>query len=141
MAQENLQIIRRLFEDLGSRRSVGGALAALTDEALAEFYDPEIEWRTVSQSPLALEVYRGYDGVRQFWSDFLSPWEEFSIEAKELIEAGDQVAVVSRLSGRLQGIEVDETYSSLFTLRDGRVLAYQGFRSREEALRAAGPAR
>ena len=94
----------------------------------------------MSQSPLALEVYRGYDGVRQFWSDFLSPWEEFSIEAKELSEAGDQVAVVSRLSGRLQGIEVDETYSSLFTLRNGKVLAYQGFRSREEALRAAGPA-
>ena len=78
----------------------------------------------------ALEVYRGYDGVRQFWPVFLLPWEEFSIEAKELIDLGDQVAVTSRLSGRLQGVEVDETWSSLFTLRDGRVVRYQGFKSR-----------
>ena len=39
--------------------------------ALGRFLDPEIEWIPVTESLLAVDSYRGFDGVRHFWNEFL----------------------------------------------------------------------
>jgi ketosteroid isomerase-like protein len=82
--------------------------------------------------------YRGYDGVRRFWTQFLSGWDEYGVEVEELIDAGDQVVAVMRLSGRTNELEVDEARSSLLTLRDGRIVRIEPFASKDGALEAAG---
>jgi ketosteroid isomerase-like protein len=80
--------------------------------------------------------YVGFDGVRRFWGEFVSAWEDYRVEALTLRDAGDQVAVVVHIVGRTHGIEVDGTRSSLLTVRDGKVV--QAFADPDGALEAAG---
>jgi hypothetical protein len=55
-----------------------------------------------------------------------------------LIDAGDQVVAVLRLSGRTNELEIDEARSLLLTLREGRIVRIQPFASKDCALEAAG---
>ena len=103
-----------------------------------EIFDPKVEWVAAPHSLLASEKYRGYDGVRRFWTQFLSAWDDYGAEVDELIDAGDQVVAVMRLSGRTKELEVGEARSSLITLRDGRIMRIEPFASKDAALEAAG---
>jgi ketosteroid isomerase-like protein len=137
MSQQNVDLVRRLYAELASRSSVEQLEQRLTDDALSAFLDPGIEWVAPPQSPLAVDSYRGFDGVRQYWGEFLSTWDEYGVEALEFDDAGDQVAVVVRIVGRTHGLEVDETRSSLLTIRGGRVVRIQGFADPDGARQAA----
>jgi ketosteroid isomerase-like protein len=138
MSQENVETVRRGFAKLARSFPVHELEGRLSDGSLAEFFDPEVEWIPVTQSVLATGRYHGYDGVRRFWIEFLSPWDEYDIEAQELFDRGDQVAVVMRMRGRTHEVEIDEIWSSLYDIRDGRIIRVQAFTSRVGALEAAG---
>ena len=135
MSQENVEAVRRLFAAFQGV-DVGNFERRLED--VREIFDPEVEWVAAPQSLLASEEYRGYDGVRRFWSQFLSAWDEYGVQVDELIDAGDQVVAVIRLSGRTNELEVDESRSSLLTLRGGRIVRIEPFANKTEALVAAG---
>jgi ketosteroid isomerase-like protein len=87
---------------------------------------------------LAVDSYRGFDGVRRFWGEFLSTWDEYRVEPLKFYDAGDQVAVVVHIVGLTHGLEVDQTRSSLLTIRNGRVVRVQAFADPEGAREAAG---
>jgi ketosteroid isomerase-like protein len=138
VSQENIELVRRLYGELASEGSAPEFEGRLTDEALSLFLDPAIEWVPVAHSLLAVESYRGFDGVRRFWGEFLSTWESYKVEPLSFHDAGDQVAVVVHIVGRTHELEVDETRSSLLTLRDGRVVLVQSFTDPEGAREAIG---
>jgi ketosteroid isomerase-like protein len=135
--QEDVELVRRLFAELLTPLHVEEVEQRLSDEALAEFCDPEIEWIPMSQSLLAADSYRGYQALRRFWTEFLSMVEEFLMEPQEFLDAGDQVAVVYRTIARTHDVEVEATWSALWTMRNGRVIRVQNFPSRGGALDAA----
>jgi ketosteroid isomerase-like protein len=135
MSQENVEIVRRL---LAALQSVDSGNFEVRFAEVREIFDPEVEWVAAPHSLLASEEYRGYDGVRRFWTQFLSAWDEYGLEVDEVIDAGDQVVAVMRLSGRTNELEVDEARSSLLTLRDGRIVRIEPFASKDGALEAAG---
>jgi ketosteroid isomerase-like protein len=135
---ENIELVRRLYAELASEGSTDEFEQRLTDDALSRFLDPGIEWVPVSHSLLAAESYRGFDGVRRFWGEFLSSWESYGVELLSVYDAGDQVAVVVHIVGRTNELELDETQSSLLTVRDGRVVQVQAFADPEGAREAAG---
>jgi ketosteroid isomerase-like protein len=137
MSRANVELVRRLYEDLAGEGSALEFERRLTDEALGHFLDPAIEWLPVEHSLLAVESYRGFDGVRRFWGEFLSTWESYKVEALSFYDAGDRVAVVVHIVGRTHELEVDETRSSLLTLRDGRVVRVQSFADPDAAREAA----
>ena len=137
MSQQNLEIVRRAFAELATSFPVHEVESHLSDAALAEFFDPQVEWIPVTQSLLATGSYIGYEGVCRFWTEFLSTWDEYDIEAQEFFDHGDQVAVVMRMRGRTHNVEIDEIWSSLSSMRDGRIVRIQGFASRGGALEAA----
>jgi len=99
----------------------------MTDDALGRFLDPSVEWMPVEGSVLAVDDYRGFDGVRRFWAEFLSAWESYRVEPLRFDDAGDQVAVVVHIVGRTHGLEVEETRSSLVTVSDGRIVRVESF--------------
>jgi ketosteroid isomerase-like protein len=136
--EENVELVRRLYAELASEGSTHEFEGRLTDDALSRFLDAGIEWVPVSHSVLAVESYRGFDGVRRFWGEFLSSWESYGVELLRVYDAGDQVAVVVRIVGRTHELEIDETQSSLLTVRDGRVVRVQSFADPEGAREAAG---
>jgi len=138
MSRANIELVRRFYEELASEGSARQFERRLTDEALARFLDPGIEWIPVAHSLLAVESYQGFDGVRRFWGEFLSTWESYKVEPLSFHDAGDQVAVVVHIVGRTHALEVDETRSSLLTLRDGRVVRVESFADPDGAREAVG---
>jgi ketosteroid isomerase-like protein len=138
VSQQNVELVRRLYAELAGEGSAQDFERRFTDEALGAFLDPRIEWIPPTHSPLAVDSYRGFDGVRRYWGEFLSAWDEYRVEPLDFYEAGDQVAVVVHIVGRTHGLEVDETRSSLLTIRDGRVVRVQGFADPDGAGQAAG---
>jgi ketosteroid isomerase-like protein len=129
----NVELVRRLYAELAGEGSPREFEQRLTDEALSRFLDPEVEWVPISDSLLAVESYRGFDGVRRFWSEFLSAWETYGVELLGVHDAGDRVAVVVHVVGRTHELELDETQSSLLTLRDGRVVRVEAYADPEAA--------
>ena len=67
VSQENIELVRRLYAELASEGSPQEFEKRLTDDALGRFLDPGIEWAPVAHSLLAVDSYRGFDGVRRFW--------------------------------------------------------------------------
>jgi ketosteroid isomerase-like protein len=135
MSEENVEAVRELFAAFQGV-DVGNFERRLDE--VREIVDPEVEWVAAPHSLLASEEYRGYDGVRRFWTQFLSAWDEYGVQVDELIDAGDHVVAVLRLRGRTNELEVDEARSSLITLRDGRIVRIEPFASKDDALEAAG---
>jgi ketosteroid isomerase-like protein len=138
VSQENVELVRRLYAELASEGSAQEFEERMSDDALSRLLDPEIEWVPVTESLLAVDSYRGFDGVRRFWGEFLSAWETYRVETLSLDDAGDRVAVVVHIVGRTHELEVDETRSSLLTVRDGRVVRVQSFADPDGAREAAG---
>jgi ketosteroid isomerase-like protein len=138
VSEENVELVRRLYAGLASEGSGRDFERRLTDEALSRFLDPQIEWVAVTDSVLAVDSYRGFEGVRRFWGEFVSAWDSYRVEPLRFDDAGDQVAVVVHIVGRTHELEVDETRSSLLTVRDGRVVRVQSFAGAEGAREAAG---
>ena len=129
-----MELLRALFE----------AVARRDTATVRALYDPEVEWdntRGPLQGLIERKVYRGYDGIRQWWREYRDPWESVWDEVEELIDAGDQVVSVqtSHARGRASGVAVDLPHFALvWTFRQGKILRVVLFTSRADAVEAAG---
>jgi ketosteroid isomerase-like protein len=111
----NSEIVRSLLE-----RFVGGDL-----EGPFEHYSPEIEF-DARHFPDG-RVYRGHDGVREFMRSFFETVSDYRLEVRGIADAGDEVVVYARESGRGRGsgAAFDVTCAQVYTLRDGRVVGWR----------------
>jgi ketosteroid isomerase-like protein len=126
MTHENVERVREIF----------GAWER-GDFSSVDWADPEIEFAIPGPDP---RVHRGVGDMSRAWAEWLAAWEEFGVEARRYIDAGDKVVVdqLFRGKGRGSGIPVDEIPgAAVFTLRDGKVIRFQGFTTLEAALAAA----
>ena len=112
-----------------------------------EHYDPAIEWDATHgwrHVPDIANVYRGHDGVREYWRSWLAAWQPIEAWEYELSDAGNSVVVLisgQRNRGRLSGIEVElEPYALVFTLRARKVTRWAFYSDPGEAFEAAGAA-
>jgi ketosteroid isomerase-like protein len=134
MSQENVEIVRRIFEAAASGDSAD----------VFALYDPAVEW-DASRAPMPRligggDVFHGHDGLRRFFKERNAIWGEIEDEPKELIDAGDHVvsADTERGRGRSSGVEVEMTQYAVWTIRSGKVVRVVWFPTRAEALEAAG---
>jgi ketosteroid isomerase-like protein len=148
MSRENVEVVREALQLWGLNPDGGLApidLARIQEvfegdtSAATELFDPEIEIHPPG-GPIGGSVQRGYDGIVRNWRDLLATFDEFLIDPLEFQEAGEQVVVIQRNVGRMREMEVDETSSVLFTLRDRRIARIDVFASRDGALEAASAA-
>jgi ketosteroid isomerase-like protein len=132
MSKENVEIVRQVYEAAASRDAA----------TIFTLYDPEVELdNTRLQMPEGGRgVYRGHEGLRRFFREWHEAWGSIEYDYDELIDAGEQViSVVTRHArGRASGAEVEMPLALIFTLRQGKVVRVVWFRTREEALEAAG---
>jgi ketosteroid isomerase-like protein len=129
VSRRNVDVVQALYE-LRPEDMLSGT-------ELGEFFDPEVEWFPPTASLMSVEGYRGYEGIRALWQDLLSTWEEYQPIPEEVLDFGDQVVVIMRMRARSsRGIEINEVWSALFTLRDARIVRVQGFTDRDAALDA-----
>ena len=83
--------------------------------------------------------YRGTAAIADYMRTFLEAWERVTIEADELIDAGDRVvvAVLQRGVGKQSGAEVDFRYFHIWSFRGGKVVRLEVIRERREAFEVA----
>jgi ketosteroid isomerase-like protein len=108
-------------------------------DAVLEFFDPEIEIGVLEDSPIARD-FRGHEGFRAMLAENAEMFTDYRNEPLEIIEASDESIVVvirSAARGRLSGAEVEGRLAHLWTIRDDKVIRFQAFRTREDALLAA----
>jgi len=76
----------------------------------------------------------------EFFRRFLGTWEDYHVTFQEFVDVGDNVVVSVRDGGRgkQSGAKVQREWAQLWTVRDGRVLAFRAFRDRASALAEAG---
>jgi ketosteroid isomerase-like protein len=126
---ENVEIVRRLIE-AWDRGDYSAALASI---------DPAIEVNVAYQSEFD-GTYRGHAGLTElmgvFWTEFEGP----SIEIEEAMPAGDDVVLRVRFSGRgkRSGIDVEAPAWHTWSLREGKAVRWQLFRTKQDALGVAG---
>jgi ketosteroid isomerase-like protein len=120
-------------------RCFAEAISESDTDAALEFCHPEIEFLSV----LALggQAYRGHDGIRQYFADISSAWDEWRVEVHRVDTAPDgRVAIVMTMHcrGRESGTALAERTGHIWTLRDGRLLRNEPYREPEQALRKLG---
>jgi ketosteroid isomerase-like protein len=131
MSQANVERVRGAFEVfLAGKPEFGVGLA-----------HPDIEW-DASESPVLDNsgVYRGVEGVQQFWRQWLAAWETVQFDY-ELVDSGDHVVALidQRMRGRSTGIEVPfGKYAQVYTFKDGLIVHWKFFMSQSDALEAVG---
>jgi ketosteroid isomerase-like protein len=79
--------------------------------------------------------------MRAYVQDWMDTFDGFWIEPVELIDVGGGVVVaVLRYGGRakLSGIEPNETFAAVLTIRDRKIVRGREYATRDEALEAAG---
>jgi ketosteroid isomerase-like protein len=131
MSEETVEIVRTYFARLGS------------GDPAPDLCDPEIEIRNWAESPVP-GPYHGHEGLHQWWREIHDPDMGFEIELFDLEEVfevdEDRVVTIQRATGRgrASGIQVDQRWGSIISVRNGKIRSAHGFPSREQALRAAG---
>ena len=134
MSQENLEIVRRIYEE-----SAQGRFTSCLD-----LFHPDVEYtRSAEGGGEALGLpghWRGIDAMLKAAYEWVQTFELLRVEAEEYIEAGDAVVVLTRQRGKAKGsgFPLDEQFADVITLRDGLVVRVDQYRNRSAALEAAG---
>jgi ketosteroid isomerase-like protein len=121
-------------------RQAAEALSAGDLDSYFNYFDPDVVYYTRVDEPDAA-VYRS---LEEFKSFFMTSWLEmladFRADLDEVIDAGDQTISVAVVRGRgsTSGVEVAEPYVFLRTWRDGKTVEVREYRTKEDALDAAG---
>ena len=123
---------------------VRNSLRAFADgglDALAEFWDADIDWRAAEGAIDDVGEMHGPVAVRRYVQDWIDTFDDFSVVVEELRDVGDdRVLAIQRLKGRakLSGTETDLRYAVVITVRDGKVVRGREYLSVEAALEAVG---
>jgi ketosteroid isomerase-like protein len=129
MSQENIDTVRAVFE----RWSEGDFRAGV------DLFDPHVVLVLRPEFPDA-GAYLGPEGVASYMTSFLEPWTHLTIDAEEIVAAGDSVLVGVRQRGlgSASGIPTELRYFMLWSFRGRKVIRLESIRERAQALEALG---
>jgi ketosteroid isomerase-like protein len=131
MSQENVETVRRAV-DAVNRRDV-----ATLDSLWSE--EGEVNSRLGASEG---HVFRGRQGIRDYFAWLDEAFEEFRSEVEEIIDAGeDRVVALLRGSvrGKASGVPLDDQpFAIVITFEGERIARADGYWSRADALEAAG---
>jgi hypothetical protein len=131
MSEENVEVIRR-----GWQAWLRGDMEALVAE-----WDPDVVWDTSHFRNWPESNYYGVEGIRKFLDEWLEVWGEYQIDVEEVLPATDG-RVVSLFThhgrGQQSGVPMELEMAQIATLREGRVIRFENYDDRAQALEAAG---
>jgi ketosteroid isomerase-like protein len=130
MSQENVEIVRRLFDAVG-RGDV---------EAAIRYVGPDGEWVNPAYA-MEPGTRRGLTGVRTALTALRDSFAHLRFDISQIVDLDERVLVTGTFSGVGRTSEAafgPQTFGSVVTLADGKVQRYQWYLNAEEALEAAG---
>jgi ketosteroid isomerase-like protein len=130
MSRENVEVVAANFREFKTTRQPTAFLA------------PDWVWdmRTFRGWP-DKEQYRGDDEFREFFSKWTEPYDDWDMDAAELVDADDdRVVAVIRQRGRPRGTGswVELRFGLVCTLAEGLIQRMEAFTTPDEALEAVG---
>ena len=127
MSERNLELVRRGIANVDD-------FWAMLDE--------HVVWDLRGYPMFDLDpIYVGRDAVIEGSRHYWGTWEDYSLEADEIIDAGASVviAVRERMRGKGSGVQLDRRWAQIWTFHRGRVIRWELFPDKSEALEAVGP--
>jgi ketosteroid isomerase-like protein len=110
------------------------------DEAtVRKIVAPDVVISTRPDQPDVRE-HHGYDGMLRASAEWLEAWDEHTMEAARVWDAGDLVILATRESarGKISGVPLETESIFVYTLSQGTIVRIQIFGSEREALQAVG---
>ena len=131
MAAENVELVREVLDSWAD----GDFRSAL------EHFDPDVSFETFMPDAGENVAMRGVAELATFTRGWLAQWSNYRIVADELRPVGGETVFASVrqiAEGGRSGVPVESPGYSVWTVRDGRVVALSLHYDRAEALAAAG---
>jgi ketosteroid isomerase-like protein len=100
---------------------------------------PEIEF--TSMLGVSGRAYHGHDGIREYFDDIASAWDEWAVERHRLSAGPDgRVAILMTMHvrGKESGLVLTDRAGHVWTLKDGLLWRNALYRDPDEALLAVG---
>jgi ketosteroid isomerase-like protein len=128
MSQENMEVVRAGFEAWNA----GG-------EPDFSIYHPALVYHPRADEPDP-SPHIGREAFERLALGFVEALSTVKFDVEELIDAGDLVIASTVLHGRgsASGADVTDAYVFVYRLRDGLIVEGWEYRTRQEALKAAG---
>ena len=131
MSEENVEVLKRSVEAY-NRRDM---------DTLMDLVSPDYEFAPYLATLLETTTYRGHEGLRRYFEDADSTWEEIQIRFDDVRDAGGGLVYASGQlygKGRASGLEVQVPLACVAEVRDGKLTRLQSYEKAQEALEAAG---
>ena len=130
MSEENGEIIRAMYEHWAR------------GDFPVSFFDPDVEHSRIGADTPDMEgEWRGLEAFGRAFAEYLHAFSDLRIEAEEIIDLDDdRVLVLSRHTavGKLSGAPINHELGDLFTLRAGKIVRYDSYWDRAEAMKTVG---
>jgi ketosteroid isomerase-like protein len=129
MSQENVDLLRRINDGMNR--------GELNEMDFRSFFHPDVEFLPLRAATEG--AYHGIAGIERFVTDTDETFERFE-PRYEFLDLGERVLTwgTIHVRARQSGIDTDIPVSAVVEFRDGKIVRWQAFDSKEKALEAAG---
>jgi uncharacterized protein len=123
--------------DIEVVKAAFAAFAARDIDAVLALSSPDVEFVAVTGEHAGrTDPYRGHDGMRQYFRDVASIWEELRISPREFRASGDRILVTGRVSARSRSRTVTGSTGWIWQVQDGKVVYVRVYASAADATAA-----
>jgi ketosteroid isomerase-like protein len=129
MPQENVDLVRRVFDTW--------KLGGVDQMEIRSVYHPDVEFLPLRAATEG--GYRGIAGIERFVADTEEIFDRFDFHY-DLLDLGGRVLAWGEIQLRAKGsgIEMDIPIGGVFEFRDGKIVRWEDFGSKQRALEAVG---
>jgi ketosteroid isomerase-like protein len=129
MPHEHTELVRRAFDEW--------TLGEINETEIRAVYHPDVEF--LPQRRATEGAYRGIAGLEKFAADTQEVFEKFEVQY-ELLDLRDRVLAWGNIRARARGsgIETDFPFGGVYEFREGRIVRWEDFGSKDKALEAMG---
>ena len=130
MSQENVALLR-LLEDRTNR----GQMSQMSDMEIRSFFHPDVEFLPLRAATEG--AYHGIAGIERFIADNEAVFEKFEPH-QEFLDLDERVLTwgTIRVKAKQSGIDMDIPVGGVVEFRDGKIVRWQAFGSKDAALKA-----
>jgi hypothetical protein len=132
MSQENVALLR-LLEDRTNR----GQMSQMSDMEIRSFFHPDVEFLPLRAATEG--AYHGIAGIERFIADNEAVFEKYEPHY-EFLDLDERVLTwgTIRVKAKQSGIDTDIPVGGAVEFRDGKIVRWQAFGSKDAALKAVG---
>lgn len=117
--EDNIQVVKNAYAAFG-RGDVPGLLAMLTED---------VQWEAPGEGLLLSGIYRGRDGVAQFFQKLSQSAEIIAFEPREFVAQGDLVIALGSEEGKIKS--TNRTFAvdwvMVFSIRGGKIATFREY--------------